>query len=91
MACYICFLNFNLKEGNVYILQCIQQTVFMGIWHQKASENLLLSLYRLFFPISINRFLKNIPYKQDSTYHGLCYTSYGLEQDFIYYLKTAVC
>ena len=56
----------------------------MVIWHQTydkgplkiARGNLHPPLHGLFFPISSNGFLYAPPHRQDSTYHGCCYSSH---------------
>ena len=46
--------------------------------HSDSEKGNPLPPHRLLFPVnSKGSFICNIPHRQDSTYHGICYTSRG--------------
>ena len=65
------------REGNVLFSDALQYYIYGYMASDSESEN-LLPPHTLFFPISSKgSFIYTPSHRQDSTNHGLCYTSRG--------------
>ena len=78
------FANFRRKEGNVLFNDALN-TFYLRLYrvrhmvkdHSDSERGKPLLPHELLFPINSNVFLYAPSHRQDSTYHGLCYTSRG--------------